>query len=453
MNEWDEGWMDLGEPGDGEVWEDEDDVTIAALSAWMEIDGDDDLADAQREALVAIAQAAIAREEPGRGRPGERGEEARGRPGAQQERRRRARLRPRRGGPAPAGPPTHVHEHWAEGGRGSRPVSARQPVTSAGSRADASASSRAARGAPRAASVLDRRATGREHPQGEPAQSRRRPTGGGDSRLQARERPRIHPRMRPQRDAEERGPAQPADHEATGRRHRTHAQPAGPSDLRGQGARRVREPRGDRRQRRPSAPSARGSEPRPAAGRRSSSESAASDLADLSEIDKRRLGRFSMERAKAAQKGERPAHHRPDPVAQAAPAGRGPRTDVTRSGSSPRPWANPSSEAGREVASAESTPSRSLGPAGRETRPSPPASPRVVNEVAPEAAAPTGLDLAAWRARLALTQQAAADRLGVRQGTISKAEARRGRPLGPTVAQALRQERATEELATESRSG
>ena len=48
-----------------------------------------------------------------------------------------------------------------------------------------------------------------------------------------------------------------------------------------------------------------------------------------------------------------------------------------------------------------------------------------------------GADLAAWRARLGLTQQAAADRLGVRQSTVSKAEARTDAPLGSVLRQAL----------------
>jgi len=49
----------------------------------------------------------------------------------------------------------------------------------------------------------------------------------------------------------------------------------------------------------------------------------------------------------------------------------------------------------------------------------------------------TGADLRGWRSRLGLTQQAAADRLGVRQGTISKAEGRRDKALGPAVQAAL----------------
>lgn len=49
----------------------------------------------------------------------------------------------------------------------------------------------------------------------------------------------------------------------------------------------------------------------------------------------------------------------------------------------------------------------------------------------------TGADLACWRGRLGLTQQAAADRLGVRQGTVSKAESRGASPLGPSLRQAL----------------
>ncbi|MBC8330170.1 MAG: helix-turn-helix transcriptional regulator, partial [Planctomycetes bacterium] len=57
----------------------------------------------------------------------------------------------------------------------------------------------------------------------------------------------------------------------------------------------------------------------------------------------------------------------------------------------------------------------------------------------------TGAELARWRSRLDLTQQAAADRLGVRQGTVSKAESRADAPLGPSLrealADALREER------------
>ena len=49
----------------------------------------------------------------------------------------------------------------------------------------------------------------------------------------------------------------------------------------------------------------------------------------------------------------------------------------------------------------------------------------------------TGSDLAAWRARHGLTQQAAADRLGVRQGTVSKAESRGAGALGPALREAL----------------
>ena len=59
----------------------------------------------------------------------------------------------------------------------------------------------------------------------------------------------------------------------------------------------------------------------------------------------------------------------------------------------------------------------------------------------------TGAELARWRSRLDLTQQAAADRLGVRQGTISKAESRADAPLGPSLRDAL-----TEELDAERRS-
>jgi hypothetical protein len=60
--------------------------------------------------------------------------------------------------------------------------------------------------------------------------------------------------------------------------------------------------------------------------------------------------------------------------------------------------------------------------------------------VVPIAAMPrqlTGADLAAWRSRRGLTQVAAAARLGVTQGTISKAESKPRRPLGPTLQIAL----------------
>ncbi len=48
-----------------------------------------------------------------------------------------------------------------------------------------------------------------------------------------------------------------------------------------------------------------------------------------------------------------------------------------------------------------------------------------------------GTDLAVWRRRHGLTQVAAAKRLGVRQGTISKAEGKGPAPLGPTLSVAL----------------
>jgi len=48
-----------------------------------------------------------------------------------------------------------------------------------------------------------------------------------------------------------------------------------------------------------------------------------------------------------------------------------------------------------------------------------------------------GADLADWRKRRGLTQQAAADLLGVRQGTVSKAEGRRGAVLGEALQDAL----------------
>ena len=57
-----------------------------------------------------------------------------------------------------------------------------------------------------------------------------------------------------------------------------------------------------------------------------------------------------------------------------------------------------------------------------------------------------GAELARWRARLDLTQQAAADRLGVRQGTISKAESRADVPLGPSLCEALAEELDAERL-------
>ena len=52
-------------------------------------------------------------------------------------------------------------------------------------------------------------------------------------------------------------------------------------------------------------------------------------------------------------------------------------------------------------------------------------------------AALTGADLANWRSRIGLTQQAAASRLGVGQGTISKAESKGTVPLGPALLRAL----------------
>jgi transcriptional regulator with XRE-family HTH domain len=50
----------------------------------------------------------------------------------------------------------------------------------------------------------------------------------------------------------------------------------------------------------------------------------------------------------------------------------------------------------------------------------------------------TGADLARWRAAAGLTQQGAADILGVRQGTVSKAERRSTTQLRPPLRDALR---------------
>ena len=55
----------------------------------------------------------------------------------------------------------------------------------------------------------------------------------------------------------------------------------------------------------------------------------------------------------------------------------------------------------------------------------------------PDPPALVGADLAAWRARLGLTQTSAADRLGVGQGTVSKAESRPKAELGPVLQKAL----------------
>lgn len=55
----------------------------------------------------------------------------------------------------------------------------------------------------------------------------------------------------------------------------------------------------------------------------------------------------------------------------------------------------------------------------------------------PTAIALTGSDLAAWRARRGYNQQAAAKHLGVGQGTISKAERKGSKFLGPTLQRAL----------------
>jgi hypothetical protein len=84
--------------------------------------------------------------------------------------------------------------------------------------------------------------------------------------------------------------------------------------------------------------------------------------------------------------------------------------------------------------------------APRVARPEPPAEkpfapvtlvkePERVHQV--EDASLTGADLAGWRSRLGLTQQAAADRLGVRQGTVSKAEGKPRAALGPALRDAL----------------
>jgi DNA-binding XRE family transcriptional regulator len=68
-------------------------------------------------------------------------------------------------------------------------------------------------------------------------------------------------------------------------------------------------------------------------------------------------------------------------------------------------------------------PAAQPAPAPADTRPAP---------------ALTGADLAAFRRRAGLTQVAAAQRLGVTQGTISKAEGNPRTVLGPALQEALR---------------
>ena len=42
---------------------DEDEIALSAVQAWLDIEGDDELAQAQREALAAIAEEALAMKE------------------------------------------------------------------------------------------------------------------------------------------------------------------------------------------------------------------------------------------------------------------------------------------------------------------------------------------------------------------------------------------------------
>jgi DNA-binding transcriptional regulator YiaG len=87
------------------------------------------------------------------------------------------------------------------------------------------------------------------------------------------------------------------------------------------------------------------------------------------------------------------------------------------------------------VRAAESRPNRADPPEAGVERHEPSKEPdRFLQD---EPASLNGADLSAWRTRLGLTQQAAADRLGVRQGTVSKAESRGRSPLGPALHEAL----------------
>jgi hypothetical protein len=114
------------------------------------------------------------------------------------------------------------------------------------------------------------------------------------------------------------------------------------------------------------------------------------------------------------------------------------RTKMEQEPSRFRPRPSPMVQTVAAVASRPTSPEPP--PSTQPPAPQPPAA-KVHEAILP---ALTGADLATWRKRLAITQRTAAERLGVQQGTVSKAEGCPRSPLGPTLYAALVREMAAE---------
>ena len=139
-------------------------------------------------------------------------------------------------------------------------------------------------------------------------------------------------------------------------------------------------------------------------------------------------GRRSDAASLRAKRPAMPATHSSRPVQVVSPSPprqpipprqpRTPRPDPQRVASTPR------ATVAFSTADLVKKPHRAKPPVPRPTQPD-------------RQASLTGADLANWRSRLGLTQQAAANRLGVGQGTISKAESKGAVPLGPALLRAF----------------
>lgn len=131
-----------------------------------------------------------------------------------------------------------------------------------------------------------------------------------------------------------------------------------------------------------------------------------------------------------------PGAREPNPPSRAATVACGAAATVAKTASPrPEPAAKPPRLAPNPPASGASRIERA--PANPSSQPPAFAAPAAAVAAAP-APALTGADLAAYRRGAGLTQVAAAQRLGVTQGTISKAEGNPRTVLGPALHEALR---------------
>ncbi len=165
----------------------------------------------------------------------------------------------------------------------------------------------------------------------------------------------------------------------------------------------------------------------------------------LAREQREREAQLPAERQRRARQSPRLDPANPNPAGRRPPKDWGPvraQREHSMRGLEPR---RPRAAAGTMEPRGATSSSQSIPTTSNSTRPTPRAravtterpSPPADAGVSQHKEALTGADLASWRERLGLNQKAAAQRLGVAQGTISKAESKRTKLLGPSLREAL----------------